>query len=50
MDKSNFFNWGYTVRYTMKQTMLLVLGNLHSTTCDTVQSSTSDLQGMTTLL
>ena len=27
MDKSTIFNWGYTVMYTMKQTMLLVLGN-----------------------
>ena len=27
MDKSTIFDWGYTVRHTMKQTMLLVLGN-----------------------
>jgi len=27
MDKSTIFDWGYMVRHTMKQTMLLVLGN-----------------------
>lgn len=27
MDKSTIFNCGYRVRHTMKQTMLLVLGN-----------------------